>query len=198
MSGALFDTAARGIVGLAGAAMLVLAVATLLARRAAVSLALVVAQAACLAMALLAEAWLQVAWSLVAVAVFTLAAKAVALPLGLRAVVPVLADGPRRGVIGPASGAVALAGLAVVVMTPAADLGTAIALAVMLVGGFAAIRRDTGAVIGVLVLENGLVLALGTAPGPAGVALLALATAALPTAALVVLMRRLLPGREGG
>ena len=200
MSAALLDTALRGTVGLAGAAMLVLAVATLLARRAAVAVGLVATQAACLAVALLAEAWLQASWSLAAVAVFTIAAKAIAPPLGLRAVSHALAEAPARSLIGPAAAAVALAGLAVVAMPPTVDPAIAVALAVMLVGGLALARRDGGAigpVIGVLVLENGLVLALAVAPGLPGAALLAIATAALPAAAVLVLMRRLLPERAG-
>ena len=200
MSAALLDTALRGTVGLAGAAMLVLAVATLLARRAAVAVGLVATQAACLAVALLAEAWLQASWSLAAVAVFTIAAKAIAPPLGLRAVSHALAEAPARSTIGPAAAAVALAGLAVVAMPPAVDPAIAVALAVMLVGGLALARRHGGAigpVIGVLVLENGLVLALAVAPGLPGAALLAIATAAMPAAAVLVLMRRLLPGRAG-
>ena len=85
-------------------------------------------------------------------------------------------------------------------MPPAVDPAIAVALAVMLVGGLALARRDGGAigpVIGVLVLENGLVLALAVAPGLPGAALLAIATAAMPAAAVLVLMRRLLPGRAG-
>ena len=73
----------------------------------------------------------------------------------------------------------------------------AVAVAVMLVGGLALMRRDAsafGPVAGMLVIENGLVLALGVAPGLPGAAPLALATAALPAAAVLVLMRRLLPG----
>ena len=201
MTGPLFDAMARGIVGPAAAATLLLAVAALLAPRPALAVRLVVAQAACLALVLLAQAGLQASWWLVAVAGFTVVAKAVALPLGVRALVPVMAETTGRLVSGPAAAAVALAGLAVVAMAPAAGSGAAIALAVMLVGGFALIRGDTGAlgpVIGVLVMENGLVLALATAPGLAGMALLALATAALPAAALLVLVQRLLPGRAGG
>ena len=203
MNGTLLDAALRGTVELAGAAMLVLAIAAMLARRAAVAVGLVTAQAACLAIALLAEAWLQAAWPLLAVATFTLATKAVALPLALRSIAPALSDAPARNPIGPASAAVALAGLALVAMPHAAGPAMAVAFAVMLVGGLAVVRRDAGLaapvvigpVIGVLVLENGLVLALGVAPGLPGVVLLALATAALPATFLLLLVRRLLPAQ---
>lgn len=203
MSVTLLDAALRGTVELAAAAMLVLAIAAMLARRAAVAFGLVTAQAACLAIALLAEAWLQAAWPLLAVAAFTLATKAVALPLGLRSIAPGLSDAPARNPIGSASAAVALAGLALVAMPHAAGPAMAVAFAVMLVGGSAVMRRDAGLarpvsvgpVIGVLVLENGLVLALGVAPGLPGVGLLALATAALPAAFLLLLVRRLLPAQ---
>ena len=208
MSVTLLDAALRGTVELAAAAMLVLAIAAMLARRAAVAIGLVTAQAACLAIALLAEAWLQAAWPLLAVAAFTLATKAVALPLGLRSIAPGLSDAPARNPIGSASAAVALAGLALVAMPHAAGPAMAVAFAVMLVGGSAVMRRDAGLarpvsarpvsvgpVIGVLVLENGLVLALGVAPGLPGVGLLALATAALPAAFLLLLVRRLLPAQ---
>ena len=203
MNVTLLDAALRGTVELAGAAMLVLAIAAMLARRAAVAVGLVTAQAACLAIALLAEAWLQAAWPLLAVATFTLATKAVALPLALRNIAPALSDAPARNPIGPASAAVALAGLALVAMPHAAGPAMAVAFAVMLVGGLAVVRRDAGLaapvvigpVIGVLVLENGLVLALGVAPGLPGVVLLALATAALPATFLLLLVRRLLPAQ---
>lgn len=195
---ALLDTALRGTVGLAGAAMLVLAIAALLARRPALAVALVAIQAACLAVSLLAEAWRQAAWPLVAIAVFTIAAKAVALPLGLRGITAALVEPPARDPIGPAAVAIALAALALVAMPQAAGPTMATAFAVMLVGGWALVRRNAGLVgpvVGVLVLENGLVLALAVAPGLPGVALLALATAALPAAFLLLLVRRLLPGR---
>ncbi len=199
MSAAGFDSIARGLAGLGGAAMLVLALAALLAWRPAMAVRVMVAQAACLAVVLAAQAWLQGSWWLLAVAGFTLSAKAIALPLGMRALVPAVADTSGRGVIGPAAMAVALAGLAVAATPAVLGLGAAIALAVMLVGGFAALRHagPFAPVIGVLVIENGLVLAIGSASGLGGMALLAVATAALPVAAVLVLVQRLLPGREG-
>ena len=103
MNVTLLDAALRGTVELAGAAMLVLAIAAMLARRAAVAVGLVTAQAACLAIALLAEAWLQAAWPLLAVATFTLATKAVALPLALRSIAPAPRPTPPGRRLGRAS-----------------------------------------------------------------------------------------------
>jgi hydrogenase-4 component E len=79
--------------------------------------------------------------------------------------------------------------------TPAAGLGMAAALAVVLLGAlWVALRRDaTGQVAGVLTLENGLVLALAGLPVVPGAALLVLATLALPAAVAVALLRRVLP-----
>jgi hypothetical protein len=95
----------------------------------------------------------------------------------------------------------ALAALAVVTLAPAAGSLFALAFAVAMVGGLGAVlRRDAQGVqqaAGVMVLENGLVLALGTATGLAGAAPLALATAALPAAAVLVLLRRIVPLRSG-
>jgi hypothetical protein len=83
----------------------------------------------------------------------------------------------------------------VALAAPAAGLGMAAALAVVLLGAlWAALRRDaTGQVAGVLTLENGLVLALAGLPVVPGAALLALATLALPAAVGVALLRRVLP-----
>jgi hydrogenase-4 membrane subunit HyfE len=194
MSAALVDMAAQGALPLAGAAMLVLALAVLVAGRVAPLAGLVAVQAACLALAALAQAWLQESWQLLAVAAGTLAAKSVALPRGLRALEPVLDEAPAGIPVGLALAGTGLAGLALAVMAPVVGPGLAAALAVMLAGWLAtALRRDrAGQAAGVLVLENGLVLALVSVPVFPGVAALALATLALPGAAALVLVRRLL------
>jgi hydrogenase-4 component E len=176
---------------LGAAALLVLALAVPLVRRATSAGVLVAGQAACLVLVLLAQAWLQGSWQWLALA--TVAVKLVALPRGLRILAPALGEGAA-----PAWLVVAGAALAVPVVAlaaPAAGLGMAAALAVVLLGAlWAALRRDaTGQVAGVLTLENGLVLALAGLPVVPGAALLALATLALPAAVGVALLRRVLP-----
>ncbi len=178
---------------LGAAALLVLALAVPLVRRAASAGVLVAGQAACLVLVLLAQAWLQGSWQWLALAAATAAVKLVALPRGLRSLAPALGEGAA-----PAWLVVAGAALAVPVVAlaaPAAGLGMAAALAVVLLGAlWAALRRDaTGQVAGVLTLENGLVLALAGLPVVPGAALLALATLALPAAVGVALLRRVLP-----
>ena len=197
MSTAWIDELARAAPPLAGAAMLVLALALLLARRVGPIGALVAAQAACLALAALAQAWLQASWQGVAVAALVLAIKAVALPRGLRALAPVLEEsGPVKPVALAAAG-VAVAGLALAVAAPVAGAVLATALAVILAGWLAmALRRDAaGQVAGVLALENGLVLALVAVPVFPGMAAIALATLVLPAAALLPSVRRLVAVR---
>jgi len=194
MSAAWIEAGLRGVVEWAAAAMLLLALAALLARRAGLLVGLVAAQAVLLALILLAEAWLRADWPLAAVAGLTVAAKAVALPWGLRALAPALGDPPRRGPAVPAAGGVALAGVVMVLAAPPAGLVMALALAVVAVGGLAASwRRDpAGQTVGVLVLENGLVLAIATAALP-GAAALALASGMVSAAVLLGLVRRVLP-----
>jgi len=178
---------------LGAAALLVLALAVPLVRRAASAGVLVAGQAACLVLVLLEQAWLQGSWQWLALAAATVAVKLVALPRGLRILAPALGEGaaPVWLVVAGAALAVPVVALA----APAAGLGMAAALAVVLLGAlWAALRRDaTGQVAGVLTLENGLVLALAGLPVVPGAALLALATLALPAAVGVALLRRVLP-----
>ena len=184
---------AQSLAALAASAMLVLALlAPLLARRLALGVA--AAQAACLALALLAEAWLRQSWPLAAIAAFTLVGKVVALPLALRPFGLATGAAPGRPVV-RAAAAVAVAGLAVAMVAPTAGVVAATGLAVMAIGMLAAVAPGPaiGAAIGILVLENGLVLALA---GMGGAPTLALATAALPAAALWLLVRPLLVGRR--
>lgn len=197
MSPALADSVAQGAWALAGVAMLVLALAVLVAPRLAQLSALLVAQAACLAAGAGAQAWMQGSWQLLAVAGFTLAAKAVALPRGLRALAPVLGDAPGGLAPGLAAAGVALAGLVLAVGAPVAGAGAATGIAVVLCGWLAvALRRDrAGQAAGMLGLENGLVLALVAVPAVPGAAVLVLASAMLPAAALLVLARHLLAAR---
>lgn len=194
MTGVLDIAALANAASLLGAAaLLVLALAVPLVRRAASAGLLVAGQAACLVLVLLAQAWLQGSLQWLALAAATVAVKLVALPRGLRSLAPALGEGAA-----PAWLVVAGAALAVPVVAlaaPAAGLGMAAALAVVLLGAlWAALRRDpTGQVAGVLTLENGLVLALAGLPVVPGAVLLALATLALPAAVGVALLRRVLP-----
>ena len=194
MTGVLDSAALANAASVLGAAaLLVLALAVPLVRRAASAGVLVAGQAACLVLVLLAQAWLQGSGQWLALAAATVAVKLVALPRGLRSLAPALGEG-----VAPAWLVVAGAALAVPVVAlaaPAAGLGMAAALAVVLLGAlWVALRRDaTGQVAGVLTLENGLVLALAGLPVVPGAALLVLATLALPAAVAVALLRRVLP-----
>ena len=190
------DAAARGAMPLAASAMLVLALAVLLARRAGVAVALVAAQAGGLAVALVGAAWIQGRWGLAALALATLLGKAVVLPLAARAVVLLLGDGTRLATVA-AIGAVGLAGLVVAAVAPGLGMLTGLALAVVAVGGLAvALRRDAaGAAAGVLVMENGVVLVLGTVPGLLAAPWWAVASFVVPAAVLAMLVRRTLAGR---
>jgi len=195
---AALDAVARGAIPLAGAAMIVLAFALLLARRTAPLIAASAVQGALLALAVLAQAWLQASVDLLLAAALALAAQAVAVPMLLRHIAPLLPDAPPRAMVVPASAAVALAALAVALATGAAPDGHVLAapLALLLLGFLAlAVRRDDlGRTGGVLVLGNALVLALAAAPGMPGSALVALATLALPAASAGMLARRTLAG----
>ncbi len=178
---------------LGAVALLLLALAVPLARRAGAAGRLVAGQGACLALVLLAQAWLQGSWQLLAVAAGTLAVKLVALPRGARMLAPALGEGAAPGWIVVAGVALAVPVLALA--APVAGMGMAAALAVVLLGALlAALRRDAvGQLAGGLTLENGLVLALAALPVFPGAALLALATLALPGAMVVALLRRVLP-----
>ena len=178
---------------LGAAALLVLALAVPLVRRAASAGVLVAGQAACLVLVLLAQAWLQGSWQWLELAAATVAVKLVALPRGLRSLAPALGEGAAPAWLVMAGAALAVP--VVALAAPAAGLGMAAALAVVLLGAlWAALRRDaTGQVAGVLTLENGLVLALAGLPLVPGAALLALATLALPAAVGLALLRRVLP-----
>lgn len=205
----LLDSLARALPPLAGAAMLVLALAMPLARRVGLAALLAASQAACLALAALALAAgsappRHAGWELLAVALGTLALKTAVLPRAANALAPALAPAP-SGPGGPRPAAVALAAaaaalLALVLAAPAVGTMPALALSVVLAGAICtALRRDPlGRIAGILVLENGLVLALAAAAAP-GLALLALATLALPGAMIAALLRRVLrPTSEGG
>lgn len=189
----LLESLMQGGALLGAAALLTMALAVPLARRAAPCVALVAGQAAALALVLLAQAALQASWQLAAMGVGTVAVKMVALPRVARAMAPALGEG-----VAPAWLVVAAAGLggsAVALAVPAAGMGVAVALAVVLVGVLvAAVRGDAaGRVAGVLTAENGLVLALAGVPVFPGMALLAVATLALPAAMGLALLRRVLP-----
>lgn len=197
MSAALLEALAHAAASLGGAAVLMLALALPLARRPAQVAGLAAAQAVGLALVLLAQAWLWASWELLAVAVGTLALKAVALPRGARALAPAVGDASLAP--GFAVVAAVLAALVLALASPVMGAVPAMALAMVLAGALAAaLRRDALARIGgVMVLENGLVLAMAVVPGLPGVSLLALATLALPAAAVLALLRRVLPA-DGG
>lgn len=177
---------------LAASGMVLCALALLLARRAGPAVMLAAAQAGCLAVVLLTLAWRQGDWALAGLAAATVAAKVVALPLGLRPFVPAVGLAPPVGPGWLAAGVV-LAGVA----AAAAGGLVALALATLGIGALTVMARPDrsgaawGQALGVLVLENGIVLLIGLA-GPAA---LALGTAALPAAALAVLLRPYLRAR---
>lgn len=196
VSAAVLDLLAQQGGILAGAALLVLALAVPLARQVATAVGLAAAQAACLAAALLAQAWLQGSWQLAAMAAGTVAVKLVALPRGARVLADAIGAGAAPGWLAVASAALAVP--VVALAAPVAGMGMAVALAVVLAGALvAALRRDAaGQLAGTLTAENGLVLALAGVPAFPGVALLAVATLALPAAVGVALLRRVLPAQK--
>lgn len=184
---------ASAAVLLGAAGLLLLALAVPMVRRAPAMGRLVAGQAACLAPVLLGQAWFQGSWQLAVLALGTVAVKLVALPRVLRMLSPALGEGAVPGWLMPAGVAVAIA--AVALAAPGAGMGMAVALAAVLLGALlAAARRDpAGQLAAVLTLENGLVLGLSAVPVFPGMALLALATLALPAAVALALLRRVLP-----
>lgn len=177
--------------------VLLLSFVLLYQRRVAAVISAFAAQGAVLALAVAWQGWVLGVPGLYVTALVALAAKAVAIPLGLRLLVRRF--GLHRGVetaigIGPGLVAgVGLVALAILVVLPAttgsgalAREGLAIALSVVLLGMLMMItrRHAIGQVVGLLSLENGLVLA---AAGARGLPLVVeLATAALVLALAAV------------
>jgi hydrogenase-4 component E len=179
---------------LLGGGVLLLSFVLLYQRRISALINAFAVQGALLALAAAWQGWAQDAAGLYLTALIAFAAKAVAIPLALRALVTRLAM--HRSVetalgIGPSLvAAVALVGLSVLVVLPAtAGAGTlaredlALALSVVLLGMLMMITRRNAIsqVIGLLSLENGLILG---AVGVAGMPLVV----ELSTAALVLML----------
>jgi hydrogenase-4 component E len=183
---------------LLGGAMLLLSFVLLYQRRVAAVISVFASQGALLALAAAWQGWVQDAPQLYLTAVIAFAAKAVLIPLALRALVRRL--DLHRTVetamgIGPSLVAgVALVALAILVVLPI-TAGTlraiaredlALALSVVLLGMLMMITRRNAIlqVVGLMSLENGLILA---AVGVAGMPLVVeLSTAALVLVAFVV------------
>lgn len=177
--------------------VLLLSFVLLYQRRVTALIGALAAQGAVLAMAVAWQGWVLDVPALYVTALAALLAKAVAIPLGLRLLVRRF--GLRRAVetaigIGPGMimgvGLVALAILVVLPATQGAGAlvreGLAFAMSVMLLGMLMMItrRHAIGQVVGLLSLENGLVLA---AAGARGLPLVVeLATAALVVALAAV------------
>lgn len=198
----VIDAGARGAFALATVALLLMAVAGLLARRAPQVLASGAAQGAVLAAAVLAQAWLQASTWLLAAATLVAAARAVAMPILLRQVPLEGAVRLRRtGLAVAASALVALAAW-LGASAPAEGVGAAggigvvVPLALALVGCLGvAMRQDSqGRLSGVMALETAAILAASGVPGLPGVALLVLCSNALSAAAVMLLVRRALLG----
>jgi len=182
---------------LLGGAMLLLSFALLYQRRVGAVINLLAAQGALLALAAAWQGWVQGAPQLYLTALIAFAAKTVAIPLALRALVRRL--DLHRTVetamgIGPSLVAgVALVALAILVVLPItagaraiAREDLALALSVVLLGMLMMITRRNAIlqVVGLMSLENGLILA---AVGVAGMPLVVeLSTAALVLVAFVV------------
>jgi hydrogenase-4 component E len=179
---------------LLGGGVLLLSFVLLYQRRISALINAFAVQGALLALAAAWQGWAQGAAGLYLTALIALAAKAVLIPLALRALVVRLAL--HRSVetalgIGPSLvAAVALVGLSVLVVLPAtagvrtlAREDLALALSVVLLGMLMMITRRNAIsqVIGLLSLENGLILA---AIGVAGMPLVV----ELSTAALVLML----------
>jgi hypothetical protein len=184
-----------GLVLLGAGAMAVLGLGLLLLRGAAGLAWGLAAQGGALVVALLALAAEGGRWEVFGLAVFVLAGRVVALPplggwLAQRLPAPP-GPGAAIAVVG-----VVVAGVVLAAAGPVLRPGEALALAVFALGAVAlAGRRDlAGQVAGVVGLESGLVLLVAASGAPAW---LGVASAALPCAAGVAVLRRILAGRAG-
>ena len=195
--GAVVTVVAEVLGPLAVSGAVLAAFAALLLRR--VSLGNAAVFGALLALAVLAEAWLQGSPGLLVAAGVVAGTKAVGLPMALRHVAPAGATRPLavRAVAGVAAVALAIALTAPGWGVAGADPGLALAapLGMALLGLAAMMLRDdpAGQAMGVVALEGGTVIAAAAVPGMPGVALLALAAAALSAACVAVLVRRSMP-----
>lgn len=188
-------TPAYDVAHLLGGGVLLLSFVMLYQRRIGAVIGAFAVQGALLAAAAAWQGWVQGAPGLYVTAAIAFGAKAVAIPLALRLLVGRL--GQHRAVeTGPGIGAslvaaIGLVGLSVLVVlpvtaggaTPLARVDLTIALSVVLLGMLAMIARRNAVsqVIGLLSLENGLILA---AVGVAGMPLVV----ELSTAALVLMV----------
>lgn len=192
---AAFGTPAYDVAHLLGGGVLLLSFVMLYQRRIGAVINAFAVQGALLAAAAAWQGWVQGAPGLYVTAIIAFGAKAVAIPLALRLLVGRL--GQHRAVetglgIGASLlAAIGLVGLAVLVVlpvtaggaSPLARVDLTIALSVVLLGMLAMIARRNAVsqVIGLLSLENGLILA---AVGVAGMPLVV----ELSTAALVLMV----------
>lgn len=192
---ATFGNPAYDVAHLLGGGMLLLSFVMLYQRRIGAVINAFAVQGAVLAAAAAWQGWVQGAPGLYVTAIIAFGAKAVAIPLALRLLVGRL--GQHRavetgaGIGGSLLAAIGLVGLAVLVVlpvtaggaSPLARVDLTIALSVVLLGMLAMIarRHAVSQVIGLLSLENGLILA---AVGVAGMPLVV----ELSTAALVLMV----------
>jgi hydrogenase-4 component E len=192
---ATFGSPAYDVAHLLGGGVLLLSFIMLYQRRIGAVINALAVQGALLAAAAAWQGWVQGAPGLYVTAIIAFGAKAVAIPLALRLLVGRL--GQHRAVeTGPGIGgsllaAIGLVGLAVLVVlpvtaggaSPLARVDLTIALSVVLLGMLAMIARRNAVsqVVGLLSLENGLILA---AVGVVGMPLVV----ELSTAALVLMV----------
>lgn len=192
---ATFGSPAYDVAHLLGGGVLLLSFIMLYQRRIGAVISAFAVQGALLAAAAAWQGWVQGAPGLYVTAIIAFGAKAVAIPLALRLLVGRL--GQHRavetgsGIGGSLLAAIGLVGLAVLVVlpvtaggaTPLARVDLTIALSVVLLGMLAMIARRNAVsqVIGLLSLENGLILA---AVGVVGMPLVV----ELSTAALVLMV----------
>ena len=179
-----------GLVLLMAGAMVVLGLWLLLARAVAGLGWGLAAQGGALALALLGLAAQRGSWGLLGLAGLTLLGKAVVLPR-LAAGLSHRLAAPRRVPAVLAGAGVAAVALVLAAAGPVLRPGEALALAVFALGAVALAGRDdlAGQAAGVVGQESGLVLLAAEAGAPAW---LGLASAALPCAAGVAVLRRVL------
>jgi hydrogenase-4 component E len=193
-----FGSPAYDISHLLGGGVLLLSFVLLYQRRIGAVINGFAVQGALLALAAAWQGWVQGAPGLYVTAAIAFGAKAVAIPIALRVLVGRLglqrAVEPAFGIAGSLIAAIGLVGLSVLVVlpvtaggaTPLARVDLTIALSVVLLGMLAMIARRNAIsqVIGLLSLENGLILA---AIGVVGMPLVVeLSTAALVLVAAIV------------
>jgi hydrogenase-4 component E len=190
-----FGTPAYDVSHLIGGGVLLLSFVMLYQRRIGAVINAFAVQGALLAAAAAWQGWVQAAPELYLTALIAFGAKAVAIPVALRLLVGRLglhkAVETSLGIGASLAAAIGLVGLSVLVVlpvtaggaTPLARVDLTIALSVVLLGMLAMIARRNAIsqVIGLLTLENGLVLA---AVGVAGMPLVV----ELSTAALVLMV----------